>query len=158
MSTSLWPVDPLAVKQVEGFASTKVESVALAAHGTRLFAGTSDGLLFLYECRRDTPAAVRSGSVELVQISQLLGARAANRDKVRVPITERCANRPRVTQTHHRFLHGRATEAAGCCHMSHPLCYVRWQTRVSSLVVVDEWRALLGIMDNCLTVYDTTTW
>jgi hypothetical protein len=65
----------------------------------------------MYECRSDTPAAVRSGSVELVQISQLLGARAANRDK----------------------------------------------TRVSSLVVVDEWRALLGVIDTCLTVYDVTT-
>jgi len=111
MSSSLWPVAPLSVKQVEGFAAAKVESIALAAKGTRLFVGTSDGVLFMYECRNDTPAAIRSGSVELVQISQLLGARGANRDK----------------------------------------------SRVSSLVVVDEWRALLGVMDTCLTIYDTTT-
>ena len=61
----------------------KVESIAVAANGTRLFAGTTDGVLTMFEARGDTPHAVRSGNIELVQISQLLGARStANRKPV----------------------------------------------------------------------------
>jgi|MDSY01.2.fsa_nt_gb WD40 repeat protein len=71
-----WPSPPLDVKPVAGFHGTKVESIAVAANGTRLFAGSSDGSLVIYDCRRDTPDAVRSGSVELKQITQLAAGSA----------------------------------------------------------------------------------
>jgi len=79
---TIWPVPPLETKQVSGFRASNVESIAVAANATRLFAGTADGVLVMYECKGDTSSAVRSGSVELVQISQLLGARSTSRDKV----------------------------------------------------------------------------
>jgi hypothetical protein len=102
---SQWPIPPLESRQVSGFKLNKVESIAVAGNGTRLFAGTNDGVLTLFEIRGDVSQAVRAGSVDVVQISQLLGARST-------------ANRKPV----------------------------------SSLVVVDEWRALLCLADSCLTV------
>jgi hypothetical protein len=94
----------LRVRQISGFRATRVESIAIAANGSRLFAGTSDGVLTMFEVRGHSPHA-RTENVELVQISQLLGARST-------------ANRKPVL----------------------------------SLVVVDEWRALLCLADSFLTV------
>jgi hypothetical protein len=76
MATSLWPSPPLHIKEVTGFRAQRVESIAVAVNGSRLFVGTFDGVLVMYECR------VRASSVELVQISQLLGARSTSKEKV----------------------------------------------------------------------------
>jgi len=39
---------------IDGFRTSKTESIAMTAHGRRMFVGTSDGMLLLYECRPDT--------------------------------------------------------------------------------------------------------
>ena len=39
--------------KLDGFSSTKVESLAMTLGGTRMFAGTSDGQLLMYECRME---------------------------------------------------------------------------------------------------------
>ena len=37
----------------DGFRTTKVESIVSTLQGRRLFVGTADGFLTLYECRQD---------------------------------------------------------------------------------------------------------
>lgn len=38
---------------IEGFKTPRTESIAMTTAGKRLFAGTNDGQLMLYECRPD---------------------------------------------------------------------------------------------------------
>lgn len=38
----------------DGFRTSKVESIANSTEGKKLFVGTNDGLLVLYECRQDS--------------------------------------------------------------------------------------------------------
>ena len=73
MAQMAWPSPPLEVKPASGFRGTKVECVAVTENGARLFAGSSDGSLVVYSVHADTPDAVRSGSVELRQLTQLAG-------------------------------------------------------------------------------------
>lgn len=41
----------------DGFRTTKVESIVSTLQGRRLFVGTADGFLTLYECRQDHSVA-----------------------------------------------------------------------------------------------------
>ena len=66
----------------KGFRSAKTESVALASSSSgsqqwqRMFVGSSDGALALYEC---TPEQVRSGNPYTFELAQI--TREAARDK-----------------------------------------------------------------------------
>ncbi len=51
---------------VDGFKSPKTESVAMTSTGKRMFAGTSDGTLVLYECRPDS-----SGSMLIIDFFKI---------------------------------------------------------------------------------------
>jgi hypothetical protein len=86
--------------QLSGFQSQRVESIALGIYGQRLFAGTQDGGLVLYECKSD------GKSCSLVDTIR-------KQPKEKKPIT--------------------------------------------SLVTVDIWRVLIGIIDGIIAVYDINT-
>ena len=85
---------------LSGFQTQRVESIALGNIGQRLFAGTQDGTLVLYECKSD------GKSCSLVDTIR-------KQPKEKKPIT--------------------------------------------SLVTIDTWRVLIGIIDGIITVYDINT-
>lgn len=85
---------------LSGFQTQRVESIALGNVGQRLFAGTQDGVLVLYECKSD------GKSCSLVDTIR-------KQPKEKKPII--------------------------------------------SLVTVDTWRVLIGIIDGIITVYDINT-
>ena len=45
---------------IDGYRTSKTESIAMTARGRRMFVGTSDGMLLLYECRPDTVGTTSS--------------------------------------------------------------------------------------------------
>lgn len=51
----------------DGFRTTKVESIVSTLQGRRLFVGTSDGFLTLYECRQDHTVSGKSYSCYVLE-------------------------------------------------------------------------------------------
>ena len=69
----LWSPPPFEVRDLSGFSTERVESIAVAEKGSKIFVGSADGVLDVYECQGDTARP------ELVKIP---GARFTSRDKV----------------------------------------------------------------------------
>lgn len=44
---------------IEGYRTSKTESIAVTSHGRRMFVSTNEGTILLYECRPDTIGSVR---------------------------------------------------------------------------------------------------
>ncbi len=58
---------------VDGFRSTRTETIAMTSAGKRLFAGTNDGSLVLYECRPDTYGTTSKSSSDTYGTTYKLG-------------------------------------------------------------------------------------
>lgn len=48
---------------IDGYRTSKTESIAVTAHGRRMFAGTSDGAIVVYDCRPDTVGSTSKGTL-----------------------------------------------------------------------------------------------
>jgi hypothetical protein len=59
----------------------KVSCIAAVGAGERLFAGSTDGTLAVYECRSDTAAAIRAGSFECQLAETLRRGSGSDKDK-----------------------------------------------------------------------------
>jgi hypothetical protein len=59
----------------------KVSCIAAVGAGERLFAGSADGTLAVYECRSDTAAAIRAGSFECQLAETLRRGSGSSKDK-----------------------------------------------------------------------------
>lgn len=52
---------------IDGYRTSKTESIAVTAHGRRMFAGTSDGAIVVYDCRPDTVGSTSKLTQYIVQ-------------------------------------------------------------------------------------------
>ncbi|KAJ1443435.1 hypothetical protein B484DRAFT_6762 [Ochromonadaceae sp. CCMP2298] len=55
---------------IEGYRTAKTEGIAVTSHGRRMFAGTSDGSVLLYECRPDNAARYSCAVVDTIRKSR----------------------------------------------------------------------------------------